>query len=237
MSTRFFTITFAIALAAMPAFSATTTYTSRSLWQTDVSSFESVTFEDTDLGFGATGVIFYDGTTTTQIGSCPSVAAEQACFQNAGGASFEWIVGTGDGPAPSGHRHFRLNDASGFIQISMGPGTQNFGMDFYTVSLDNRPISVTLFADSAGTTVLGSYTGINPSFFGVVSDDSIAMIRLSSGNFSEIYLDQFDFAGDSGSGGGGGPAETPEATSFAYMGLGMAALWFGSRKRLPAAIG
>jgi hypothetical protein len=231
MSVRAFAAICVTLLAVMPAFSAITTYTQRSLWETDVATFESVTFEDLVSGsFGSTGAVLYDGTSSSVVTSCPSVAAEQACFQN--NAFFQYSVVNGTGPAPAGNQHFRLGDGSGTLQINTDPATMSFAIEAYTVSIDNRPLTVTLFADTAGTTILNTITDVTPGFFGVVSTDSIAMIRLSSGGFSEIYLDRFDFAGAPGGGGGG---ETPEATSFTYMALGTLAIYFGTRKRTVSA--
>lgn len=226
MLSRVLTFTIGALLAAVPAFSAITTYSTRTAWEMDVTVYTTVDFETYNVGGGTSGsVLFSGGTYTQQAADCSgALTPGQACFINNG--NYTWSVDSGSlAPPNQTHKYFRLSDTSGtaYLQISLAPGTQAAAMNIFT-GFGNYTVNLL----DASSTVVGTYSNLNQQFFGFNGDTSIAMIRLSSNAFNEVYLDRLDFTEAPSS------AETPESTSLAYMGLGMIALWLGSGKKVPS---
>lgn len=219
-------------LAAVPAFCSFTTYNNRGLWQTDVSSFATIDFESFSLSptFGPDGVKF-DNPGYSFSDCAGSLSTNQACFVNTTGLGYAIPTSVAGDPVPVGHKFFRMVDSSGSLKVKLPSGIIAGGLDLYTVSLNNKPLTI-LLTDASNVTT--TYSNVSPGFFGFTSTNSIAMIQLSSSGQSEIWLDRIDFS-DTLSGGTSNPgADTPESGSMAYMGLGAIALWFGSRKQLPS---
>lgn len=221
----------ALMLAAVPAFGAVTTYSNRGTWETNVGSFTTIDFESFGISpvYGTSNAVLYSGGYSLVSDCSAAPASGEACFVNNG--TYTYTVDTGAlAPPRASNHYFRLSETSvtAYMQITLGPGITWGGMDVFT-GFGN--FNVNLYDSS--NTLVGTYTNNTPGFFGFQSDDSIAMIRLSSNAFNEVYLDQLDFNTINNGGGDPSPSETPEAASLSYMVFGLLALWFGSRKKIP----
>jgi hypothetical protein len=240
-------------LAAGPANAAVVTYgstttdpaadnsgsyvTVRNLWESLTTGLQTVDFAAVPLyTYTGSGYFTYDTATGTpgrtpyggQYSTIPSSADQVQVFQiRAGDLPYSQI--SEGSPMPLGTNAFvsQGNNSPMRIVLPTATGVNSLALDLYTLS-GSAGIQVGLYASD--NTQLGSYT-IYPTgtsqaaFFGVTSDTAISYVTLSSWN--QLALTQLDF------GQAGSPlSETPESATLGYVGLGIAALFLGSKRKL-----
>ena len=123
--------------------------------------------------------------------------------------------------------------ASAYLAITLPSATTSFGVDLMTAFPDAQTFRIEL--DSVDLGVVFS-TGARPTrtFVGVTTDTAISQVRiyLTSGNSGTVALyDNFGY-GAAGSGGGGGPEETPEIATMLCVGSGLIALRWARRRQV-----
>lgn len=223
----------AVVLAVGPAQG--TTYSSLSSWQAAVNSGSVQTVDFSS--FTSYTLI----TTSITGGSSPNTAIFSAGVP---GDSQFYVYDQSTGQSPTGLGNFLLTNQDGptlthSFHVTLGQNTHTgFGANLWTNATTSQAIAITItFADNT-TTTFNATTDNNRNspvaFTGYTGTQAIASIDFSftipSFNSKQLGLDNFTW-GDTLSSDPPPPVDTVEATTIAYVGMGILALYAGRRRR------
>jgi hypothetical protein len=214
----------------------------RTLWQGALSSMATVTFDDVGTGFFNNTTLVYDTATNTFYNSsAPTLNATSIqVFRNVSG-TLSRMVWPGEPPIPSSsNRYFAgVQGAGNYIQITLPtPSTATItavALDLWTIYSAGQNVVVQVY--DAGGSLVGTYTvptnnSSTAAFFGITSDTALGFLRISSTS-GDPMLANVDF-GVAATGQGDPPpnTETPESATLSYVGIGIAAVLFGTNRKL-----
>lgn len=248
-----------MALAVGPANAAIVTYSSttvnpvannsgtyvemRDLWQGVTTGQATVDFNTVNSQFG-TGYFTYDTSDNTSsrvtgfnIASIPAPNATSAQFFQVNGSN-PYTQITSDLPMPAASKAIVSAGFGGALRVNVPTsptGTvSSVAFDLYTWGPTASNVLVTVYSDSGSS--LGEYyvstqNSSTAAFFGLTSDTAIGFITLSSQG--QVAINRFDF-GTAGAA-PDPPSETPESATLGYVGLGVLAILFGTKKGIHKA--
>ncbi|MBL8231995.1 MAG: hypothetical protein JNL98_26100 [Bryobacterales bacterium] len=247
-----------VALAAGPANAAIVTYSNtmagadfsgtytgiRSLWQGELSSLATVTFDDVPTGFFNNTTLVYDTSNSTFSNQPFLTALTQSqiqIFRFASGSRSRAVWG-GSNPIPSSSNRYFEGFAgpsnTDYVQVTLPtPATASItaiALDLWTQSSSGQNVNVAVY-DAANTLIQTYIVPTNPNstaaFFGITSDAALGYLRISSTGGGPM-LAQVDFGVlSSGDPGPGPSADTPESATLGYVGIGVLAIYLGTNRK------
>lgn len=217
----------------------------RDLWQGALSSMATVTFDDVSTGFFNGTTLVYDTADNNYFNSTfPTLNATSIQVFRYASGSRSRAVWQGEPPIPgTANRYFAGMagaSSSNYIQITLPtPGTASItgvALDLWTNYSPGQNVTVEVY-DSSGA-LIQTYTmptnnNSTAAFFGITSDAALGFLRISS-TTGDPMLARVDF-GLASLNQENPNTETPESATLSYVGIGVAALIFGTNRKLRRA--